>query len=48
MNSVVFHEKGFCMEYLCFLREWLDVKWICVFHEKGFDMRSWCLLREGF
>ena len=47
MNKVAFHEKGFCMEYLCLLREGIYVRWICAFHEKGFDMRSWWLLGEG-
>ena len=43
-----FHEKDFCMEYLCLLREGIYVRQIYTFHEKGFDMRPLCLLGEGF
>ena len=31
MNSVAFHEKGFCMEYMCLLREGLYVRSSCAF-----------------
>ena len=36
MNSVAFHDKVFCMKYLCLLREGLYVRLIYAFHEKGF------------
>ena len=46
MNSVVFHEKGFHMEYLCLLGEglWYEILVpaleIWALHEKGFYERG--------